>query len=440
MKFSLLTFLILSVSIIHSQIDSSSNLTIKKSHRFLPALDIIGVNVLVNRFDVYVKDEDWAKVSWKSWKENIQSGFEPDNDPFGTNFFAHPYHGSLYFNASRSTGNSFWGSIPYTLGGSLIWEFFGETEKPSSIDINTTTLGGIYLGEMTHRLSKHLMRNHKNRKLKGLRYVAATALNPMGRLNGLMYQDIEDRFTKADQEIFPITSQLSAGINIPLRNVNNDAVNNRLNVNYSLVYGNIFDVSRKYKPFDAFVVRAWADIALGEAEYPILLNISSQANLLRKTIKNDQILSLSGHYDFLNNQIFKIGGMSVTADYSLYKMYKNWSFVGTANVGIMLYGSTNSEVVDFLNQNPNLDYVRNYVFGRGLVNKVFWLADFKQIGRVTAMYNKWINYVKDDAIGRESSTVMQFKYYYPIRKNTNIGIELFNYRRFAKYEDIPEFS
>ena len=46
----------------------------------------------------------------RSWWANLQSGFNWDDDVFGVNQVAHPYHGSLYFNAARSSGYDFWGS------------------------------------------------------------------------------------------------------------------------------------------------------------------------------------------------------------------------------------------------------------------------------------------------------------------------------------------
>ena len=53
-----------------------------------------------------------------------------DDNMFSTNMFAHPYHGNLYFNAARSSGYSYWQSIPYAFGGSFMWEYFGETHNP----------------------------------------------------------------------------------------------------------------------------------------------------------------------------------------------------------------------------------------------------------------------------------------------------------------------
>ena len=66
------------------------------------AAEAFGINVLVNSFDRFVLNEDFAKISMNSIHENIKNGFVWDNDQFSTNLFAHPYHGGLYFNSARS--------------------------------------------------------------------------------------------------------------------------------------------------------------------------------------------------------------------------------------------------------------------------------------------------------------------------------------------------
>ena len=43
-------------------------------------------------------EDNWANVSLETWWRNISYGWEYDGDAFLTNYFAHPYHGNLYFN------------------------------------------------------------------------------------------------------------------------------------------------------------------------------------------------------------------------------------------------------------------------------------------------------------------------------------------------------
>ena len=97
-----------------------------------------------------------------AWSKALKDGFEWDKDPIQTNFFGHPYNGSFYFTGARAAGLTFWEAVPYTLGGSLSWELFSETERPSMNDIFSTTFGGIILGEVLYRVSSQVLDDSKS--------------------------------------------------------------------------------------------------------------------------------------------------------------------------------------------------------------------------------------------------------------------------------------
>ncbi|QTE41033.1 MULTISPECIES: DUF3943 domain-containing protein [Mucilaginibacter] len=111
--------------------------------------------------DRYVRNVDFAYISFSTVAHNLQSStWTWDNGAFGTNQFAYPYHGSLYFSAFRANGYTFWQSAPPTFVGSYIWETASEKQYPSPNDLINTSFGGIVLGEMTHRLSNQIVNNH----------------------------------------------------------------------------------------------------------------------------------------------------------------------------------------------------------------------------------------------------------------------------------------
>ena len=72
---------------------------------------------------------------------------------FITNNFSHPYHGALFFSAGRTNGYNFWESTAWSLSGSAIFEYFGETFRPAFNDWIYTGVGGANLGEIIYRLS-----------------------------------------------------------------------------------------------------------------------------------------------------------------------------------------------------------------------------------------------------------------------------------------------
>jgi len=71
---------------------------------------------------------------------------------FQTNQIGHPYHGSTYYAAGKSAGLSFYESTLLTALGSATWEIFCERYEPALNDLIVTTVGGVSLGEITHRL------------------------------------------------------------------------------------------------------------------------------------------------------------------------------------------------------------------------------------------------------------------------------------------------
>lgn len=127
----------------------------------------------------WAKDKDWAPITRDTLRANLQAGFEFDQDILQTNFFGHPYHGGLQFNAARGAGLSFWESSFYAFAGSFSWELFAEREKPSLNDLFVTTLGGVMLGEITHRLSSELLDDSLSGSRRLMRELMAAAVDPM---------------------------------------------------------------------------------------------------------------------------------------------------------------------------------------------------------------------------------------------------------------------
>jgi hypothetical protein len=146
----------------------------------------LGVNFVINRFDAWVFDWDWARVGFESWSRNLELGWQWDETQFATNMFVHPYHGSLYFAAARANCLSFWESVPLTFLGSWTWEFLGETFRPSLNDFWMTGFGGVVLGEIFHRASVALIDEEAEGGERIAREIGALFINPVGGLNRLV--------------------------------------------------------------------------------------------------------------------------------------------------------------------------------------------------------------------------------------------------------------
>lgn len=188
---------------------------LQKKHPWRAAAETFGMNVGVWAFDRYVMNEDFAKISIGSIRRNIKHGFVWDNDQFSTNLFAHPYHGNLYFNAARSNGLTFWESAPYAFAGSLMWEIAAEVEPPAINDLMATTLGGIALGEVTHRMSSLVLDDSKRGFSRFTREFLGTLICPMRGLNrmitGEMWKVKRSHYKYHDYDRIPVHFSIGAG-------------------------------------------------------------------------------------------------------------------------------------------------------------------------------------------------------------------------------------
>lgn len=160
----------------------------------LAAAEVAAIEVFPWAFNRYVSHGDYAYISWKTVQQNFQTGFTYDHDAFATNQGSHPLHGSLYFNAARSNGYTFWESGAFTFFGSFLWETVMENEPPAINDMVNTTLGGMARGEIEHRLAIMIVDNTERGLGRVLREVAALVVDPLGGFNRLVHGEMFRQF------------------------------------------------------------------------------------------------------------------------------------------------------------------------------------------------------------------------------------------------------
>ena len=258
--------------------DSTMALPVKKRY-WQAAAEATAINVGVQLFDRYALKSDFAQTTLRTLKRNFTDGMVWDNDFFITNLFAHPYHGNLYFNAARTNGLTFWESAPYALGGSLMWEFLGETEPPAINDVIATSMGGMAIGEMTHRLSRTVLDDRDRGFRRFLREAVATIANPIQGLHRIISGDAwrvrSDHYRYHDYSKIPVDVAFSTG----WRYLADDGALFRgvhaPYLNMVLTYGTSVDGERHTTPYDFFDVderviplaaRIFASIALAAGE------------------------------------------------------------------------------------------------------------------------------------------------------------------------------
>jgi hypothetical protein len=217
---------------------------------WLAAGALLGLEALGWSFNRFAANESYARISWRSVRDNLQTGFSFDGDKFATNQIGHAFGGGYYFNAARSNGFTFWESGLFTAAGSALWEIAGETQGPSWNDLVNTTLGGTVTGEATYRLSQMLLDERTRGSVRVLREAAAGLLNPVQLLTRVLTGDAwAVRAERGTLEPSHFVATLDAG-------ARHDDASGRTNpgqafVTASIRYGDPFDraVSR---PFDSF--------------------------------------------------------------------------------------------------------------------------------------------------------------------------------------------
>lgn len=272
---------------------------------WLAAGEVFGLNMLVWGFDRFVMNEDFAKINGHTIKNNFKTGPVWDTDKFSTNLVSHPYHGSLYFNAARSNGLSFWQSIPFTAGGSLMWEYFMETEPPSINDMLATTFGGVELGEITYRLSDLFIDNRSTGAERVGREVLAGVLSPVRALNRLVTGEAwrHSRSKGRAYTSVPINFMVNIGPRFLAEQEQSKHGTTSMNISFRLDYGNPFD-DEFYSPYEWFQFRFGMDCFSAQ---PLISQVNAVGAIWGKRVwsKGPRVLTagIFQHFDYYDSEL-----------------------------------------------------------------------------------------------------------------------------------------
>lgn len=290
-------------------IDLPDIITPTEKHPWKATGQTIGLNVVVWAFDRYILNEDFARISIHSIRENIRNGFVWDNDKFSTNLFAHPYHGSLYFNTARSNGMDFWGSTPYVLGGSLMWEIAAEREPPAINDLIATTMGGIALGEFTYRMSSLVLDDSKYGFPRFISEFLGTLISPARGLNRLINGDMwkvrRHPYKYHDYEQIPVKTEISLGNRYLANSTRLFKGEHNPYIKIRTTYGNPFDMTNE-KPYDYLTASATFGLSPNQ---PIINHVNLLGKLWSISIptkgENKMTFGIFQHFNYYDSE--KVG-------------------------------------------------------------------------------------------------------------------------------------
>lgn len=256
-----------------------------------------------------ITDEPWSRISLDSAAENIREGFHYDPDRFFTNQIAHPYHGSLFFNSARSNGYGFWASGAFALAGSLVWECCMETSRPSFNDLVNTTLGGMALGEVSHRLATVMRDNEATGRKRFWREVGGLILDPMGGLERLLHGEWKTQFNNPEER-FPRGFEVAAAMGYRHVEDGSERESSAL-ISLSAAYGDPF-LGEIDRPFDSFWIEG--DLAVPSRE--VVTRVQGRGILKGWDVsaagsRLDTILGFWLQYEYLQNESQVFGAQGV---------------------------------------------------------------------------------------------------------------------------------
>lgn len=272
---------------------------------WLAASEAIGLNLVIWGADRYIAKADFAYISLETIKNNFKTGPVWDTDMFSTNLVAHPYHGSLYFNAARSNGMNFWQAIPFTVGGSFMWEFFMENEPPSINDLIATTFGGIELGEITYRLSDIFLDDRTIGSERVGREILSGLISPIRGINRVITGEAWQHSVSKGRTYtaVPINFIVNVGPRFLAEQEKSNNSTTSMNVSLRLDYGDPFN-HECYSPYEWFQLRAGFDFLSSQ---PLISQVNAIGVLWGKNIwsKGDRTLTTGvfQHFDYYNSQL-----------------------------------------------------------------------------------------------------------------------------------------
>ena len=305
-----------------------------------------------------------GKDQLQTWKDNLRGRWEWDNDKFGTNFLVHPRAGSDYFNAARSNGYGFWGSYPYTILGSLEWEYFGENTRPSKNDLINTSISGAFLGEILYRISSSILDDTKRGSNRVWREIFAGVVDPTRALNRITDGKMK-RVTpyKVYQEE-PLNVSLSIGAHRVNQNNKFGTGGTNAIINLQLDYGDPFEVRRR-KPFDVFRLRL--ESRYGQ-DKRIVDNVLGYGLLVGKSVKSGSTAALFGifqHYDYWNNKVFELGSLGFGPGLiSKLKFGSNSYWFSGLHIAVVPLSGNGTRF------GPDTSAFRDYPFGGGFEGRI----------------------------------------------------------------------
>jgi hypothetical protein len=281
-----------------------------------------------------------ARVTPKSWWANMENGWVWDLDDFVVNQIGHPYQGSNYYNAGRANGLSFYESAAIAAFGSATWEFYGETNKASLNDLINTTLGGVAIGEVLHRVSWLIRDPRKSGGARMTGEILATVLDPVTGYNRFRRGDAQ-RLAEPPAEMIPSALGGFVAAGVLWRGTEHEPFESAGEpfAEVDLLYGDLLQ-GHSRTPYDAFgmSLRLGGGAAVSDARLT--------GRLLGHPFRAGRFqFSVAQQYDFQTNDAYSFGAQSFDASLGYTQPL-------SSRIGVSLFGAGGLTVLGAIDSLP----------------------------------------------------------------------------------------
>jgi hypothetical protein len=386
----------------------------------LAAGEVAGLNFGVWAFLHYLGNAHYSYISWETIRDNLRDGWEWDRSMYFVNFYHHPYHGYLYYNAGRANGLGFWGSSLCALGGSLMWEVMMEKYRPSINDLITTSTGGIAIGEVGFRFSA-LVRKKGARGLDRVwREIVGTILDPVGGANRLLngHKDDEPWLPGSPDAGRILNGELL--VTGPVIARSDDLTGTRAAplLGFTLRYGDPAGTGWTGRPFDVFTVAGRLRWGPDKPH----LSLSIQGALVGKAIAgrrgSSHFVGLYQHYEYYGIDTMRICGTSYTGGWtSTFRPGREARITASARLGWLGLGGSD----DFANvpgERRNYNLATGVTAAAELTLAAKGYEYFSAVWRHYSLFN--LNVVGSRA-GREHWNILQGQASVPVMRRVGLG-------------------
>ena len=270
----------------------------------------IGVNAIFTLTNLAFRpDERYEfQVTPQTWWDNLKYGFIFDDNNFLINQFGHPYQGGLYFSTGRSNGLNYWESSVLVALGSFTWECCGETNRASMNDYFSTTMGGMVMGEIQHRLAT-LVLDTTATEGRIAREVAAAVIDPVGGFFRIIHGEWgKVRENRPDRRPDVLSMSLQTGALWRGAGGTLDEASAFPYVELDFGYGDLVRTPFR-KPFDAFQSSFVLGGGKGVSELVVLGRVYGKS--LSQSPAGAASFLITQGFAYLTNPAYDLGGQSV---------------------------------------------------------------------------------------------------------------------------------